>query len=455
MRGSGFQGPIPDSLQNLTLIRHLDLSNNHFDSAIPDWLLKNSHLEFLSLRSNDFQGSIPDLFGNLSSIKILNLSQNKFGGSVPPSFGRLCNLMVFDMSALNLNTTISQVLEVFSGCVSTKLEILGLESCQLSGHLSDDIGRFKNLKYLGLHENNIYGHIPFSLWELLSLEYLTLSNNKLNATLSQNQLNNLTRISVLLLGGNSNMVVKADSNWKPPFQLEVLSCRSCNMGPYFPVWILSQMDYLYYLDISDNKITDVFPSWFWKSVSQLRYLNLSHNHFHKKIPSLFHDFKTPVKSIDLSFNSFYGPLPQISFDVENVLDLSNNMFSGSISQFLCHGNKSRNTNVLNLENNSLSGELPNCGWMNWQKLKVLNLGNNKFYGQLPNFMGNLNILQSLVLRSNNFSGIELLENCTNLRVLDASHNQFDADVHKIIGARFERLQILIFRSNKLHGSLSR
>lgn len=114
------------------------------------------------------------------------------------------------------------------------------------------------------------------------------------------------------------------------------------------------------------------------------------------------------------------------------MDFSNNEFSGSIDSFFCFGvNKSRTASILNLENNSLSGELPNCGWENWRDLEVLNLGINQFSGELPIFIGNLTNLTSLVLRMNNLSGIipiDSLINSTSLEILDASENQFEGDV---------------------------
>lgn len=111
---------------------------------------------------------------------------------------------------------------------------------------------------------------------------------------------------------------------------------------------------------------------------------------------------------------------------------------------------------LNLARNQLSGQLPECGWMNWQSLEVLNLGSNNFSGRLPISMGNLTALQSLILRSNNFSGplpIESLKNCTKLRVLDASENHFVGNALTQIGQRFASMVILKLHSNKLNGYL--
>ncbi|KAL5738287.1 hypothetical protein ACOSP7_031048 [Xanthoceras sorbifolium] len=117
--------------------------------------------------------------------------------------------------------------------------------------------------------------------------------------------------------------------------------------------------------------------------------------------------------------------------------------------------ESKTTSILSLENNSLSGEVPDC-WMNWKYLNVLNLDNNEFTGNLPPSMGNLNALQSLILRKNNFSGVipfVSFENCIELEVLDAAENQFAGNVLTWLAKRFSGMKILKLRSNNFQGLL--
>ncbi|XP_059627597.1 receptor-like protein EIX2 [Cornus florida] len=78
---------------------------------------------------------------------------------------------------------------------------------------------------------------------------------------------------------------------------------------------------------------------------------------------------------------------------------------------------SMNLQLLNLEGNLLSEELPNC-WTSWSKLKkyahtdrkrlsvlkILILRSNKFYKHIPKELCALNSLQILDLSRNNFSG---------------------------------------------------
>ena len=68
LSANGFQGPIPIGLQNMTSLKHLDLSANNFNSSIPNWLYSFSHLRFLNLSKNLLQGTIT------SSIRIASIT---------------------------------------------------------------------------------------------------------------------------------------------------------------------------------------------------------------------------------------------------------------------------------------------------------------------------------------------------------------------------------------------
>uniref|UniRef100_A0A2N9G1H1 Leucine-rich repeat-containing N-terminal plant-type domain-containing protein n=1 Tax=Fagus sylvatica TaxID=28930 RepID=A0A2N9G1H1_FAGSY len=134
LSGNHFQGPIPVDLQNMTSLRHLDLSENYFNHSIPNWLYSFSHLEFLKLANNNLQGTISSAIGNLTSAISIDLSDNELEGKVPRSLGNLCNLREIRLSSNKWSQEISEILESLSGCLSYRLETLYLEHAQLSGH---------------------------------------------------------------------------------------------------------------------------------------------------------------------------------------------------------------------------------------------------------------------------------------------------------------------------------
>ncbi|GLT92099.1 hypothetical protein SLE2022_099560 [Rubroshorea leprosula] len=459
------EGPIPYGLQNLTSLKHLDLSDNSFNSSIPDWLYTFAPLESLNLESSYLQGEISSDIGKMNFVVDLRLSFNMFKGQIPiRSMGNLCNLRSLSLSSVNLSLDISDVLKVFSGCVSTKIESLDLGRCQLYGQLSNQLGNFKNLRELYLSGNSISGSIPISIGELSSLEFLVLSRNKFKGNLpksfgqlsnlkvvdisdnffegiiSQIHFFNLTKLSVFHANGNP-LILKVNSSWNPPFQIEVLQIRSWNLGPQFPHWLASQT-HLRYLDISNSGISSIIPSWFFDSSHQMNFWNLSHNRIHGQLPS---------------FSTLNDSLPWFVFNLK-FLDLSNNLLSGSLFNFLCLGvNEHINQMyVLNLGNNVLSGELPNC-WSKWPNLGVIILDNNRFTGEIPSTMGTLQSLESLHLHNNNLSG-EIpvsMRNCTALKTLDCGENELVGNIPSWIGHNLLDLRILSLHSNKFSGHIPR
>ncbi|GLU15825.1 hypothetical protein SLE2022_322850 [Rubroshorea leprosula] len=459
------EGPIPSGLRNLTLLKYLDLSYNYFNSSIPNWLYTFAPLESLNLEFNDLKGQISSEIDKMKFIVDLDLSYNSFEGKIPiRSLGNLCNLRSLSFSSLNLSLNISIVLEVFSGCVSNKLESLSLDDCQLYGQLTIQLGNFKILRELDLSKNSISGSIPKSIGELSSLTSLYLSQNKLKGnlpksfgqlsnlkifdmsdnflegTLSEKHFFNLTKLLVLNANGNP-LILKVDPGWIPPFQIQDLELRSWHLGPQFPHFLSSQK-HLTYLDISNSGITGTIPSWFLDLSHHLGYLNLSQNQIHGQLPHIY---------------SFNDPISQIYSNL-NILDLSNNLLSGSLFNFLCHGvNETTNQMcILNLGNNVLSGELPDC-WSKWPHLAVIVLENNRFTGKIPSSIGTLQFLRSLHLRKNNLSGeIPMpIRNCTALQTLDFGENELAGNIPSWMGHNLPYLTFLSLRSNKLSGHIPR
>ena len=134
----GSQGPIPIDLQNMTSLKHLDLSGNNFNSSIPNWLYSFSRLEFLNLCSSNLQGTISSAIGNLTSAISIDLWGNELGGKLPRSLGNLCNLREINLSYNKWSQEISKILESLLVCLSDRLEILRLFNSQLYGHLTDE-----------------------------------------------------------------------------------------------------------------------------------------------------------------------------------------------------------------------------------------------------------------------------------------------------------------------------
>ncbi|KAG6781641.1 hypothetical protein POTOM_014552 [Populus tomentosa] len=454
---------------------------DYLNSSIPEWLYGSEHLKLLNLRSNNLQGVLSSSIGNMTSLISLDLSLNhelKFEGGIPGSFKKLCNLRTLSLSNVKLNQDMAEVLEVLLGCVSEEVESLDLAGCLLFGQLTNHLGKFRNLAYLGLRSNSISGPIPMALGELVSLRSLDLSDNKFNGTLPKS-LGELTKLEEMDISHNSlqgevsevhfanlknlrnfsaagnQLNLRVSPDWIPP-QLVFIDLRSWNVGPQFPKWV-RPLEHLSYLDISNSSISSAIPIWFWSMSFRMEYLNLSHNQIQGVIPSkLKLDFTASYPLVDLSSNHFKGPLPSIFSNV-GALDLSNNSFSGSMLNFLCHKtDELKNMQVLNLGENLLSGEIPDC-WSSWQYLVAIKLSNNKLGGNMPDSIGALSLLESLHIRNSSLSGkLPIsLKNCTKLITLDVAENELVGSIPAWIGKRFSSMVVLNMRANKFHGRIPR
>ncbi|KAL6320034.1 hypothetical protein AAG906_003132 [Vitis piasezkii] len=408
---SNIPGPIPSGLRNMTSLRFLDLSYNNFASPIPDWLYHITNLEHLNLaslyiESNNFHGMLPNDIENLTSITYLDLSYNSLEGDILRFLGNPCT---------------GQLLNLSYDRPGKGLERLRLRGNKLLGSFPETLGECKCLEHLDL------GKIGFQF---------ICPENFFNGIMSEKHLANLTSLEELDASLNL-LTLQVSSNWTPPFQLTRLELGSCFLGPQFPAWLQTQK-YLRDLNMSYAGISSVIPAWFWTQ-SYLS-VDLSHNQIIGNIPSL-HSF-----DIYLGSNNFTGPLPQISFDVAK-LDLSNNLFCGSLSPMLCR-RTDKEVNLLeslDISGNLLSGELPNC-WMYWRELTRLKLGNNNLTGHIPSSMGSLIWLGSLHLRNNHLSGnFPLpLKNCSSLVVVDLG----DGEIRYTPG-----LMVLVLHSNKFKGRI--
>ncbi|KAF2312206.1 hypothetical protein GH714_028509 [Hevea brasiliensis] len=489
--------PMSNSLANSsTSLAVLDLSSNYFSYPVFQWVFNlNSSLVDINLSDNHLEGFVPYAFQYMASLKNLNLSFNELKGTIPNFFGNFCSLHTLDLAGNNLTGQLPVFLEHLSGCAENSVEILSLEKNQLHGSLPD-ITRFSSLKELNVYQNNLDGYFPESFSQLSglvvldvahnklagslpdltmfpSLKMLSISHNRLNGTITES-LGGLSKLEILYANDNSfnglitethfwnlsqlqelflndnPLVLKFNSDWFPPFQLDVICLMSCNLGPDFPKWLQTQNDYIS-LDISDAGLSGSVPEWFWDLSPRVRFLNLSYNQLSGTVPDLSSKF-VGSPGIDLSSNLFEGHLPLFPSNALS-LSLSKNRFSGSISS-VCN-TIGRKFSFLDLSDNLLSGFIDDDCFTNGQQLIVLNLADNKFSGKIPTSVGSLSELQTFSLRNNSFSGeIPLsLRNCSRLRFLDLSYNRLSGKIPAWIGESQHNLVFFNLQSNEFHGSI--
>ncbi|XP_060676409.1 receptor-like protein EIX1 isoform X1 [Ziziphus jujuba] len=445
---NSISGPIPASFGNLSSLTFLPLSSNSISGSIPASLGNLSSLTALDLSSNSISGPIPASLGNLSSLTYLELSSNSISGPIPASLGNLSSLTHLEL----YSNSISGPIPASLGNLSS-LTHLELSYNSISGPIPASLGNLSSLTTVSLANNHISETLPESLGQLVNLEGLDIDKNQIEGIVSEAHFANTTSLRYFFASDNP-LTLKVGQDWVPPFQLVDLSMGSCHLGPKLPMWVRSQKS-LSYLVLSNTSLADVLPAWIFNFSSELQYLDLSQNQMHGRIPNLTDMGTQEYSKIDLSQNHFEGPLPLVSSKVYK-LDLSDNLLSGSISQFLCSSpSEPMNMIALDLAKNRLSGKLPNC-WSKWKNIQVLYLNYNSFGGGIPSSFGSLIFLQSLHLRGNNLSGIlslSVLQNCINLVTLDLSGNKFGGNVPTWLGTSPSKLRFLIAGFNEFHGHI--
>jgi len=472
------EGGIPKLLGNACTLRLLDMSYNRLSgefSMIIQHLsgcVKNL-LQNLKLRGNSINGTFPNL-SRFSSLKILDLSENQLSGKIsegnklpsqleslsirsntlegriPKSFGNACSLRLLDISNNSLSEEFPLIVHHLFGCARNSLETLNLGMNQINGTLLD-LSIFSSLKRLNLAGNKLNGELSNEIQFPHQLKELYMQSNSLKGVLTEYHFANMSNLYSLDLSDNSLLALTFTQNWVPPFQLKEVRLRSCILGQRFPNWLQTQNEFTD-LDISNAEILDMVPKWFWTKLALQKWvsINISCNSLYGIIP--YFPTKNPYFSLILGSNQFEGPIPPF-LRRSILLDLSKNRFSGSLS-FLCVGNPVEILYQLDLSNNKLYGQIPDC-WSHFKSLAYMDLSQNQLSGKIPSSMEFLIELQALILRNNNLTDDIpfFLMNCTNLVMIDMAENNLSGSIPLWVGSKLGNLQYLSLRKNHFHGSL--
>ncbi|CAO2822405.1 unnamed protein product [Amaranthus hypochondriacus] len=278
----------------------------------------------------------------------------------------------------------------------TRVSITGLG---LSGRLGKGLQKLLFLEVLSLSHNNLTGEISPELAQLPYLKTLDLSNNK-------------------FLG-----------------QIPTFS-------------------YLRYLDLSKNMLYGTLPDNFFLNLQSLSYLSLSVNSFEGPIPSTLSKCGV-LTGLNLSNNHFSGnPFVQnggiYALNRLRLLDLSNNLFSGSVPTgiYTLH-----NLKELHLQGNQFFGSIPSDIGL-CPHLVKLDLSSNNLIGEIPDSLGSLNSMIFLGLRHNTLSGEfpQWIGKLINLQHFDVSHNGLTGDLPMSLGD-LKSLRSFSLSDNKLTGHL--
>jgi Leucine-rich repeat (LRR) protein len=458
-------------------LKQLDLSENNLEGSFPDCLGNLSSLQLLDVSENQFTGNIASgPFTNLISLKFLSLSNNLF--EIPISMKAFMNHSSLKFFSSENNRLVTEPAAFDNLIPNFQLVFFRLSSSPTLEALNVDIPDFLyyqyNLRALDLSHNNITGMFPsWLLKNNTRLEQLYLSDNSFIGTLQlQDHLySNMAELDIS--NNNMNGQISKDICFIFP-NLRTLRMAKNGFTGCIPS-CLGNISSLSFLDLSNNQLSTVqleqltilvlklsnnslggqIPtSVFNSSTSQFLYLN--GNNFWGQISDFPLYRWQEWNVLDLSNNQFSGMLPRsfVNFTYLRVLDLSKNHFKGPIPKDFC---KLGWLHYLDLSENNLSGYIPSCfspaplthvhlsknrlsgpltyGFFNSSYLITMDLRDNSFTGSIPNWIGNHSSLSVLLLRANHFDGELPVQLCLleQLSILDVSQNQLSGPLPSCLG----------------------
>ncbi|TYH21025.1 hypothetical protein ES288_A04G009400v1 [Gossypium darwinii] len=447
-----------DSIDNLYVLKYLDLSHSNLQGSILISLGNLLQLTYLDLSWNQLSGEVPLSILSLTQLQHLRIAENSLKGPIPDEKAAFPNLISLDLS----NNLLNGKLPSWLYAASSLMEI-SLSQNQFSGHIRQF--QSKSLEMIVLGNNKLQGPLPSSIFQFLNLTWLLLYSNNLSGVIEFGMFSNLPNLEYLDLSLNS------------------LSLSSNNVSQFSP--FLRGLKKLKTLDLSNNRIEGKIPQWLQEvTCDSLSYLNLSHNSLTEwNYSTSFGNLSNNLEFLNLKKNKFYGMIPPTfakGCQLSN-LNLNGNQFEGPLCYWVhgsLHDHSSKSSpcfskfQIFNLSSNYFSGPLPrrhinsfkaiinltkDAGTMTYMGVQdvngsggfysysigivikgqdialnkifvmwvIIDLSNSKFDGEFPKVIGKLRSLKRLNLSYNSLNGCipTLIGSLTNHEWLDLFSNK--------------------------------
>ncbi|KAA3472275.1 LRR receptor-like serine/threonine-protein kinase FLS2 [Gossypium australe] len=351
-----------------------------------------------------FPAGIPHNLGNLSKLHYLDLGGNYLKPKSLQWVSGLSSLQYLDLSGANLSKANDWLQVTFKH--PSLLELL-LSNCGLEDDPSPiSVNSTKSLVILDLF-GNAFSSVPKSIFSLHGLMSFYLNENSLEGPIPD-------------YFGNISF-------------LEVLDLTLNHLNSSIPNSLYS-LNRLQFLGLSENQLQGTISSSIG-NLSSITHLDLSSNFMLEgRLPTSL-EYLCKLKEMDLSYNKIEDGISEI--------------LQRSLFESVCNSPSWEGMEVLYIDKNLISGEIPDC-WNHLQNLGLLNLESNNLTGKIPPSLGHINV-SMLNLRNNSMFGAlpSTLQN-SSLIMLDFSENHFNGitgEIPKEIGSLIE------LRSLNLSGNL--
>ncbi|KAI3851152.1 hypothetical protein MKX03_021510 [Papaver bracteatum] len=310
---------------------------------------------------------------------------------------------------------------------------------------------------INLRSQKLVGSISPHIGNLSFLEELILNNNSLNGEIPQ-QIGRLFRLKRLGLSNNS-LEGEIPQNISHCSNLIQLNISRNNLMGRIPNE-LGYLSNLIVLNIIRNNLSGEIPSSLG-NLSSLTFLDFNANNLEGRIPNSLSKL-TKLQHLVLGLNKLSGIVPSSLYNISSlrIFSLMNNqLVLFYLWDYYSLGNSKSLDRILLGENKLGSGQandldfldsLVNCTYLRW-----LNISANNFGGVLPSSVTNLTTnLHILDFRENQiYGGIPPgIQNLQGLTILSLGSNQLIGSVPPGIGL-LQNLGILELDSNKLYGSI--
>ncbi|XP_030461329.2 receptor-like protein EIX1 [Syzygium oleosum] len=442
---------IPPWFQNLSKLEHLDLSFNHLQGIFPTVILENRRwFRFLDVSKNRLEGELLKNMSNFCNLQVLNLRSNKFSGRISDTKdgALICQrsyMKTIDVSGNNFSGHLPNQFGNFKD-----LKFLDLSRNAISGPIPATVGQLSSLRKLDLSSNKLSGNIPESIGRLSNLEVMDISDNQLDGVVSELHFANLTSLTELYFHLNE-LVINVSASWVPPFQIQVIFMSNCKVGPGFPSWLRTQRN-ISVLYMSNASISDEVPYWLPEVLSNTKRLDLSSNMLRGNISRIIGKKIPLLRLVSLSRNNLSGGIPSslCTSDELSFIDLSKNQLSGGLPR--CWRKSQANLEWISLGDNKLNGQIP-YSLCHLERLGVLDLHENDLNGVLPKCLLKLDLV-NLDLSDNQFTGRipSFGRHSRSFRIIDLERNYFTGDIPLQL-CHLANLQYLSLAHNNLSGGI--